>query len=166
MKFNDNIKVWDEKYFGIIKAWYIVFVIFYLTIQFMYSLGIHDNDTILIEISFFHCPLTWLIWICRDLMNRPHGDSEYIYNYYQDIYRKLYLGKDAPYIFNQHRRLRNLSLYKEFVNGYLTDDSDEILNDIIIRSKQELTLFLFPFVFIPVSVVITLVNIIIKHGIY
>jgi hypothetical protein len=166
MKFNDNIKRWDNKYFKIIKIWYIVFIIFCLMSQFLYYKNIHNNDAILIEIPFFHFPVTILFWICREYLIRPHGDKEYIFKHYPNIYKKLFLRKNEQYIFYQNRRIGDMFFYNDFINGYLTDDNDEILNDILIRSKEQLNLFLFPFIFILISVIITIINIIFKHGIY
>jgi hypothetical protein len=163
--FNDNIKKWDNKYFKIIEIWFIIFTILCLINQFLYYKNIHDEDVLLIIIPFYHFPLTALFWIFRDWFNRPHGDKEYIFNHYPNIYKKLYLGKNDAYLFNQHRRVKDIFVYKDFVNGFLTDDADEILDDILIRSKKQLNLSVYPFIFIIISVGITIINIIMKHGI-
>jgi hypothetical protein len=165
INFNSNIKKWDNKYFRIIKIWYIVFTISCLIGQYLYLKNIHDNDTILITMPFFHFPFTFLFWICRAYLNRPHGDKEYIFNYYPNIYKELYLRKNEQYKFYQNRRIKNMFFYNDFVNGFLTSDDDEILNDILIRSKEQLILLIFPFIFIIITVVITIINIILKHGI-
>jgi hypothetical protein len=91
--FNDNVKKYDEIFFPIVIAWYIIFSIFSLTIDYLYCINFHDNDALLIAVPFFHIPFSWIFWALKGLFNIPHGDREYILNYYREIYGKIYMKK-------------------------------------------------------------------------
>jgi hypothetical protein len=164
--FNNNVEKWDRIFFPILTAWYIVFIIFIIIIDCLYKINFHDNDALLIAIPFYHIPFSWIFFMLKEFFNIPHGDREYMLNYYRDIYRKIYAKK----MFTEDYRtnfvkIKNYFAFKEFIDGFLVEEGeDDIIDEIIKRGKTGFYLFICPWIILIVNVIITIVIIGIKHG--
>jgi hypothetical protein len=133
--FNNNVKKWDKIFFSIGTVWYIIFSIFILIIDYLYHINFHDNDALLIAVPFYHILFSWIFWLSKNIFNIPHGDREYILNYYREIYGKIYMKKifSEDYGIN-HVKIKNFFVFKEFIDGFLTEEGeDDIIDEIIER---------------------------------
>lgn len=163
--FNNNDVLWDEKYFSIIKIWYFIFVIICTINEYLYYKNIHDNDLLLIMIPFFHLLIPGMLINIREFTNVPHGDKQYILNYYPEIYKKMFL----PNIFTGEYSTKwsgiNGFIIFSFVHGsYIKDNEDEIIEDIRERWDTHGKILLRAFIILVVFVVITIITIGLKHG--
>jgi hypothetical protein len=163
--FNKNIASWDEKYFPVIETWYMIFIILCIINEGLYFINIHDNDIFLIEIPFFHIPFTWAFWVIREFFINPHGDREYLLNYYPEIFKKIYHPLYGAYSV-KCRSFKSVFVWKDFFYEYYIENGiDEVLDNIRNRWEKWYILFFRPWKIMIFFLIVTIINIMHKHGI-
>jgi hypothetical protein len=163
--FNNNDALWDEKYFSIIKIWYIIFVIICLINEYLYYKDFHDNELLLIMIPFFNLQIIGILVNIREIINVPPGDKQYILNYYPEIYKKMFF----PSIFTGEYSTKysgvNGFVIFSFIHGsYIGDNEDEIIEDIRERWDTHGKILLRAIIILIVFIVITFIAIGLKNG--
>ena len=162
--FNTNDRLWDNRIFLIIKIWYFIFAIVCIVNIYLYYEDFHDNDALLIIIPFSNLLISNVPFILKFLIIVPHGDKEYLLNYYPEVFKKMFF----PNIFGKYStKWSGSNGFKilSFINGsYIKDDEDEIIEEIRERWIIEHKFAFSPLIFLICFVIISIIVIIKKHG--
>jgi intracellular septation protein A len=163
--FNENDLLWDEKYFSIIKIWYFIFIIICLVNEYIYYKDFHDNDALLIMVPFFHILIPGIVYVLKEYLNTPHGDKEYLLNYYPEAFKKMFFPLLSSGKYSTKVSGGNGFAIISFINGsYIKYGEDEIVDDIRERWATHYKILFGAMGICIVFVVITIIAIGLKHG--
>jgi hypothetical protein len=162
--FNNNDILWDEKYFKIIKIWNIIFIIICMVNEYLYYINFHDNDELLIIIPFLNMLVPGILVQIREFINVPHGDKQYILDYYPEIYKIMFFPNISGKYSTKWSRLNGFKIFSFVKGNYINDKDDGIIDNIRERWNNHGKTLLKPIVILVIFVIITIINIGIKHG--
>jgi hypothetical protein len=163
--FNDNDLLWDEKYFSIIKIWYFIFIIICLLNEYFYYKDFHDNDSLLIIIPFCNILISGILYILGLFINMPHGDKEYLLDYYPDLFKKMFFRTLLSGEYSAKLSGGNGFVIISFLFGsYVEYGEDKIIDDIRERWITHYKILFGSILICIVFVIITIIMIGLKHG--